>query len=73
MSRNLSHVLLASPPSWNTVSQHPTVVTYCTVLYGTGVQRVHVQVSTYIYIYIQNRRGLQGNPIQIPLVMDTAA
>ena len=38
MSRNLSHVLLASPPSWNTVSQHPTVITYCTVLYGTGVQ-----------------------------------
>jgi len=38
MPRNLSHVLLASPPSWNTVSQHPTVVAYCTVLYGTGVQ-----------------------------------
>ena len=30
--------LLASPPSWNIVSQHPTVVTYCTVRYGTGVQ-----------------------------------
>ena len=28
----------ACPPSWNTVSQHPTVVTYCTVRYGTGVQ-----------------------------------
>ena len=38
MSRNLSHMLLASPPSWNTFSQHPTVVTYCTILYGTGVQ-----------------------------------
>ena len=36
LSRNLSHVLLASPPSWNIVSQHPTVVDYYTVPYGTG-------------------------------------
>ena len=36
MSRNLSHVLLASPPYWNTVSQHPTVVDYYTIPYGTG-------------------------------------
>ena len=36
MSRNLSHMLLASPPSWNIVSQHPTVVDYYTIPYGTG-------------------------------------
>ena len=38
MSRNLSHALWACPPYWNTVSLHPTVVAYCTVRYGTGVQ-----------------------------------
>jgi hypothetical protein len=36
MSRNLAHMLLASPPFWNTVSQHPTVVDYYTISYGTG-------------------------------------
>ena len=29
--------------------------------------------ATASAIWAQNRRGLQGNPIQIPLVMDTAA
>ena len=58
MSRNLSHVLIASPPSWNTVSQHPTVVTYCTVLYGTGVQRVYVQVSTVTNFHNQRCIGI---------------
>ena len=36
MSRNLAHMLLASPPFWNTVSQHLTVVDYYTISYGTG-------------------------------------
>ena len=33
MSRNLSD---ASPPYWNTVSLHPTIVDHCTISYGTG-------------------------------------
>ena len=35
-----------------------------------GPEIARVTAST---IWAQNRRGLQGNPIQIPQVMDTAA